>query len=340
MKFVTKRKVDELGRIVLPIEYRAHYSISAGDAVAITATDYDLVLSKASEATENTKTVDELGRVVIPAALRKQLNISSKELIAIIPYEDGIHLSPTVEPIEVQKPPKTYSHADVYEKDYTASHRRYRQLTRDSESNELLKRMADAGVFAAYNEAWLAIPRIVNAERKAAYDKALELCDRLAMIKGGKVRGVVNYESFDATIDMVLPTFEFFNDRLDIIRHIASTARNILFETNTYGEIRMHLLYDYFEEIEDPSNLFTDEVMKHPDLVDDILAHEDKEKEVIMNDPQLRGIIEMGAEGMGITPEEYLDRLDMVIKADPDLFMRMLHEQSRKENEEPANFDN
>lgn len=49
MKIVTKRKIDELGRIVLPIELRRYFNLSKDDIVDIRATKYDIIVSKATE---------------------------------------------------------------------------------------------------------------------------------------------------------------------------------------------------------------------------------------------------------------------------------------------------
>ena len=46
MEFAMTRKVDELGRIVLPMDYRRHYGIKPTDAIDIIPTENGILLKK------------------------------------------------------------------------------------------------------------------------------------------------------------------------------------------------------------------------------------------------------------------------------------------------------
>ena len=46
MDFAMTRKVDELGRIVLPMDYRRHYGIKPTDAIDIIPTENGILLKK------------------------------------------------------------------------------------------------------------------------------------------------------------------------------------------------------------------------------------------------------------------------------------------------------
>jgi hypothetical protein len=50
-----------------------------------------------------------------------------------------------------------------------------------------------------------------------------------------------------------------------------------------------------------------------------------EEKEIVMNDPQLRAIIEKLAEGTGLSPEEYYDQFDVMLKEYPEIFDELLN---------------
>ena len=50
MKFAIKRRVDDLGRIVLPKDMRKFFQINAGDALEVIATEDGIFLKKATEA--------------------------------------------------------------------------------------------------------------------------------------------------------------------------------------------------------------------------------------------------------------------------------------------------
>jgi len=46
MEFAMTRKVDELGRIVLPMDYRRHYGINPTDEIDIIPTEDGILLKK------------------------------------------------------------------------------------------------------------------------------------------------------------------------------------------------------------------------------------------------------------------------------------------------------
>ena len=96
------------------------------------------------------------------------------------------------------------------------------------------------------------------------------------------------------------------------------------FYTTEEGWIRLSVSIEYFYDAGDKDAIITEEVSNHPELVDLMGSREDEEKETVMNDPQLRTIIEQLAEGTGLTPEEYYDQLDAIIKEDPTLFEMLL----------------
>ena len=93
MKFEIKRKIDELGRIVLPIDLRNYYEIGSGDIVVLLPVREGVQIAKADLFILNqlpkdvTVSVDELGRIVIPAVFRKQFGLEAKDTMCIVPHE-------------------------------------------------------------------------------------------------------------------------------------------------------------------------------------------------------------------------------------------------------------
>lgn len=86
----------------------------------------------------------------------------------------------------------------------------------------------------------------------------------------------------------------------------------------------MSVSLEYFYDVGDKDAIIAEEVSKHPDLVDMMERREDEEKEIVMNDPQLRAIIEKLAEGTGLSPEEYYDQFDAMLKEHPKIFEALL----------------
>lgn len=93
MKFEMKRKIDELGRLVLPIDMRTYYEIASGDSVVLLPVREGIQIAKADLFILNhlpndlVVTVDELGRIVIPVTIRKQFEFEAKDTMCILPNE-------------------------------------------------------------------------------------------------------------------------------------------------------------------------------------------------------------------------------------------------------------
>ena len=73
---IRKRKVDELGRLVIPIEIRKQLGIRDKDSLCLYVDTDRIILEKGIE-------IDELGRIVIPYQVRQLLEIREKEELEI-----------------------------------------------------------------------------------------------------------------------------------------------------------------------------------------------------------------------------------------------------------------
>lgn len=93
MKFEMKRKIDELGRVVLPIDLRNYYGITHGDEVVLLPVRGGIQIAKAEFfimdqlPKDVTVHVDELGRIIIPSVFRKQYGLEAKDTLCIEPHE-------------------------------------------------------------------------------------------------------------------------------------------------------------------------------------------------------------------------------------------------------------
>lgn len=84
------RKVDELGRIVIPIEFRRKLGIEEKNNLSMLIDGNRLILEKGQE-------VDELGRIVIPFHVRKAMGIKEKEELEIEVVEEKLIFSKKIE---------------------------------------------------------------------------------------------------------------------------------------------------------------------------------------------------------------------------------------------------
>ncbi len=94
MAFVITRKIDNLGRMVLPVEIRRYYCLSAGDMISLRVVQNEIILTKETERVRFTKKIDDLGRIVIPKHMRDHFHLQKEDCLAVLPCPDGIHVCP------------------------------------------------------------------------------------------------------------------------------------------------------------------------------------------------------------------------------------------------------
>jgi len=87
------RRLDGLGRIVIPIEFRRKYGYNESEEVLISKIGDYVVIRKPKEGSYGiSRNLDELGRPVIPIEIRNVLNWEEKDKIIITLYQDMIIL--------------------------------------------------------------------------------------------------------------------------------------------------------------------------------------------------------------------------------------------------------
>ena len=91
------RRIDDLGRLVFPIEIRRILDITEGDKIEIYVSDNRIVCKKHLQELGNASTsvlrpLDSLGRTVIPMEVRKMLSLPHKAQMQIFVEGDAIVL--------------------------------------------------------------------------------------------------------------------------------------------------------------------------------------------------------------------------------------------------------
>ena len=77
------RKLDELGRLVIPSEYRKGKVVDGETPVKVYNIGDYVIVELLDKADENTKKFDELGRVLVQVEIRKKLNWNKDDKIEI-----------------------------------------------------------------------------------------------------------------------------------------------------------------------------------------------------------------------------------------------------------------
>lgn len=96
MKFEMRRKIDELGRIVVPQDIRDYYGIGDGDTVVLIPIKEGIQVVKTEPFLVGqlprsiTATVDGNGRMVVPAFFRNYYRFSPKDTVSFIPSESCV----------------------------------------------------------------------------------------------------------------------------------------------------------------------------------------------------------------------------------------------------------
>ena len=229
----------------------------------------------------------------------------------------------------------------IYERDYTQEVREIRDKTYTQSSADAWGYILENEIMKKIGERFRELPHIIIPQNKEIFEECEKRLDRFALMHAGKIRSVVSYETFEAHIYVELPFFEFHGEDLELIRYITNNMDMVHFYTTEEGWIRLSVSLEYFYDAGDKDAIITEEVLKHPKLVDMMERREEEEKDIIMNDPKLRAVIEKLAEGSGFSPEEYYDQFEAMIKDHPeileDIISRSFDNQRKKNSEENDN---
>lgn len=93
------------------------------------------------------------------------------------------------------------------------------------------------------------IPKRVVPKEKADYEYLLGECDAYVRQHGGKIRGMVDYERWEASINLYMEHFEFCDkEALTLLKEIAERAENVTISMKD-GKLRMTIYIGYFDEV-------------------------------------------------------------------------------------------
>ena len=208
---------------------------------------------------------------------------------------------------------------EIYEADYT----RKDEPCSDT-GIDILELAKTTGFFRAYDELMRSMPKYINQTDKQNYEELLLRLDALAKRKGGKIKGIVSYEHWDAHIYITLPFFEFVHkDEKELLNDLETKAHSLTFTVTDDGKIQLSVMINYFDEIGDKDALFSQAIDGNDELIEAITANIEQRKQKIAEHPIMGKIIETAAHNLGITAKEYLDRV-FEDDSDPELQMQFI----------------
>lgn len=207
---------------------------------------------------------------------------------------------------------------EVYEADY-------RRKSRPEEIPGAFEIAVETGFFKTYNEIMRSIPKVIVPEDKKNYEELLYKLDTLAKRRGGTIRGIVNYEKFDSHIYITLPFFEFSHEEEhNLLAELESKAHSLTFTVTDDGMIQLSVMINYFEEIADTDDVFGMALEGNEKLAAALLESIEKRKQSILEHPVVGKLIERAAVNMGISVDEYMDRVFDDDGSDPNEQMELL----------------
>ena len=225
----------------------------------------------------------------------------------------------------------------VYEHDYREEKKQLLVAVCSDKSELAFQLSQETGVYKAIGERIRELPHVLNPVKKEFYEKCLAILERYAAHWGGHIKGVVSYEIFDAYIYLDLPFHEYvFYDNMDELTYITQNARSICYSVIENKYIRMAVHIDYFEDIGDIDAIIEEEVEKRPDLCDALVESHNSEVDAILSNPMLVSMLEPEAEKLGITVEEYVVKLNQMIKEHPKEFAELIDEKLRNRHKKES----
>ena len=208
---------------------------------------------------------------------------------------------------------------EIYEADYT-------RKDEPSSGNgiDILELAKTTGFFRVYDELMKSMPKYINETDRQNYEELLHKLDAFAKRKGGKIKGIISYEHWDAHIYITLPFFEFVHkDEKELLNDLETKAHSLTFTVTDDGKIQLSVMINYFDEIGDKDAVFSQAIDGNDELIEAITANIEQRKQKIIEHPLMGKIIETAAHNLGITAKEYLDRV-FEDDSDPELQMQFI----------------
>ena len=213
----------------------------------------------------------------------------------------------------------------VYKRDYKEVKAARDKQHRNDIPSQVFDYLITSDAIKDMNDAYAEMPRVINDGHKAAYERILNALDQIANTFGGQIEGVVDYQNWEASIFVVLPFVEFSSvDELALLKDIASNSQTVTFTVTPEGKVRMKMLIDYFDIVGNVDAMLEEEILNNPKLVAMLEEADQAEKQRLMANPQIAIIVRLGAESLGISEAEYLDKVVKFLRNPPEGFFEKI----------------
>ncbi len=141
----------------------------------------------------------------------------------------------------------------VFEKDYTYIYDADR--AENIENEKFWQSMADEGIMEAISDYRDSKPRIINPLGKALFEYMIPKANEYAEDFGGTITAYIDYHSFEASIDMLVP-FVLCNaewEKLFIVKALALSKDLEIYPSQKEGFLLFRLSFPYFATLDNPA---------------------------------------------------------------------------------------
>lgn len=220
----------------------------------------------------------------------------------------------------------------VFERDYST---KSEKCADKSLEPDIFDYAIESGLFKSYRDAMRKKQKYIVPKEKEAYENLLPRLDAYAKDWHGKIKGVVDYEHYDAHITVELPLFEACDaEDFALLSDIAAKAHNVTFHASENGGIILYIMIGYFDEIEDTKNVLAECIMQDEKLVDILKELCDREKKQLLSDPQIAEYFTKSGKKMGITPEEAYDWFREIYNSNRQEVLEVIYSRLKEKNAE------
>lgn len=206
----------------------------------------------------------------------------------------------------------------VYEQDYKAFNEQFPDVL--GTDAKKAAREAEQELTMSVRKRFREMPHIIIPEGQKNFDACESKLDRLALTREARISSVISYVNYDARIILEMPNASFVKYSLGVLEFVTKRAQWIKFEAAEDGWTRMIVNIAYFANIGDTSTVVEEELDNHLEVVELSDASYEEEKSVMINSPELNAGITETAEKMGLTPDEWYDRMEAFLQANPDVY--------------------
>lgn len=220
----------------------------------------------------------------------------------------------------------------VYEQDYKAFKEQFSDVL-ETDAKHAAKE-AEKELMLTVGKRFKDMPHIITPEGKANFDACEGKLDRYAMSCDARIRSVISYANYDARVVLELPHAVFVKSSLDVLRFVSQRAQWIKFESAADGCIRMIVNIAYFANIGDTSGVVEEEMDNHPEAMELSDASYEEEKNAMLGSSELGANIEEVASEMGMTPNEWYDRMEVFLQDNPDVFDEFIEKALKKKRDQ------